>query len=38
VASGYTKGNGIGAEVVGTFVLVYVVYYQVIIQRPQSLL
>jgi aquaporin PIP len=26
VAHGYTKGDGLGAEIVGTFVLVYVVF------------
>lgn len=26
VASGYTKGDGLGAEIVGTFVLVYTVF------------
>jgi glycerol uptake facilitator-like aquaporin len=26
VASGYTKGSGLGAEIVGTFVLVYTVF------------
>ena len=26
VASGYTKGSGLGAEIIGTFVLVYTVF------------
>ncbi len=26
VAHGYTKGDGLGAEIVGTFVLVYTVF------------
>lgn len=26
VASGYTKGDGLGAEIVGTFILVYTVF------------